>query len=76
MGSESKAVFELKALADQLDRLNERLERENAKMRAAIVLLTDVVDEILPYVVTDTDVIDRAKAANHAARATVTAMEE
>lgn len=69
---ESKAVDQLKMLADQLDQLNERLERENEKLKQAIVLLTEAVDQILPYVVTDLHVIEHARQANEAARRTVT----
>lgn len=67
----SDAVTELKAIADQLDMLNARLEAENKRLKAAILLLTECVDEILPYVITDADVISRARAANEAARLTV-----
>lgn len=69
MGSESDAVAQLKGIADQIDALNDRLERENARLRAAIIALADAVDAILPYVVvTDQQVIERARAANLAAR--------
>lgn len=71
MAAESDALHNLKAIAEQMDELRARYERENARMRTAIILLTDVVDEILPFVVTDEAVIARARAANQAARATI-----
>lgn len=72
MGRESPAVAQLKAIADQIDALNTRLEEENARLRAAIILLTAAVDVILPQIVGDKEVIERARAANEAARLAVT----
>lgn len=63
---------DLKAIADKIDLLNNRLEQENAKMKTAIILLTDAVDEIIQYIVADQEVIERVKTANKAARLTVT----
>lgn len=68
---ESVVVAELKALADQLDAINMKLEAENTKMKAAILLLTNAVDDILPFVTADEAVIERARCANEAARRTV-----
>ena len=40
-------------LADRLDKMNLRLERENAQMRKALVALTEAVEELLPTVQDD-----------------------
>jgi seryl-tRNA synthetase len=37
-------------LADRLDRMNHHLSEENAQMRAALVALTEAVEELLPAV--------------------------
>lgn len=69
---ESDAVRELKAIADRLDQLNMRLEAENARFREAILLLTEAVDTILAsYVAADQESIERARAANEAAKRTL-----
>lgn len=69
--TEPEAIAQLHRLADELEKLNVKLEAENAKMRGAILLLVDAVDAILPFVVTDAQAIERARRANEAARLTV-----
>jgi formiminotetrahydrofolate cyclodeaminase len=54
-------------LADRLDKLNTRLECENAQMRKAMVALTEAVEELLP-VVTDEPTRRRVQKAISAAR--------
>lgn len=71
--TESEAIGKLKHITRQLEELNQRLETENARFREAILLLTEAVDAILPYVVTDQAVIEHARAANEAARRTISA---
>lgn len=68
MGTESPEFEQLKTIADQIDALNRRLEAENAKLRTAIVLLTDAVDALLSSVAMNETAIERVRAANEAAR--------
>lgn len=54
-------------LADRLDKLNASLERENRLMRKAIVTVTDILDEMTPYVV-DAEIRVKAHDALRIAR--------
>lgn len=58
-------------LADRLARLNERLDGENRQLRTAIMLLTDVVDQIIPLVSAPPHVVAELKKANNAAKMAV-----
>lgn len=67
----SKAIQRLEDLARELEALNDKLEEENKKIRAAIIALADAVDELLLSVEAAPDVIARAKEANRVARLAV-----
>jgi hypothetical protein len=58
-------------LADRLARLNERLDGENRQLRTAIMLLTDVVDQIIPLVSAPHHIVAELKKANNAAKMAV-----
>lgn len=58
-------------LADRLSKLNEKLDGENRQMRTAILLLTDVVDQILPLVNAPPQTIAQLKKVNNAAKMAV-----
>lgn len=55
-------------LADRLSKLNDKLDGENRQMRNAILLLTDVVDQIIPLVSAPPHTIASLKKANNAAK--------
>lgn len=67
----SEALRRLEAIAAELEQLNERLEAENRKIKAAILALADAMDELLESVEADPDVIARAREANRVARTSV-----
>lgn len=58
-------------LADRLSKLNEKLDGENRQMRTAILLLTDVVDQILPLVNAPPQTVAQLKKVNNAAKMAV-----
>lgn len=58
-------------LADRLTKLNDELEGENRQMRNALLLLTDVVDQIIPLVNAPPSTIAQLKKANNAAKLSV-----
>jgi hypothetical protein len=58
-------------LADRLSRLNEKLDGENRQMRTAILLLTDVVDQVTPLVSAPPQTIAQLKKINNAAKMAV-----
>ena len=58
-------------LTDRLTRLNDRLDDENKQMRRAIILLTDVVDQIIPLVGAPPETIAQLKKANNSAKLAV-----
>jgi hypothetical protein len=71
--------IQLKDLADKLQHIeelnirlavaNERLVASNSRMAKAIIVLTDVIDGLLPHVVSDNqEVISSLSAANAEAR--------
>jgi hypothetical protein len=80
--------IQLKDLADKLQHIeelnirlavaNERLVASNSRMAKAIIVLTDVIDGLLPHVVSDNqEVISSLSAANaEARRAAAEAAEE
>lgn len=55
-------------LADRLSRLNDKLDGDNKQMRNAILLLTEVVDQIIPLVSAPPQTIAHLKKANNAAK--------
>lgn len=58
-------------LIDRLERTNERLDKENKQMRAAIITLTDVVDEMITVCDLDEATKKRLHEANHRAKMVV-----
>lgn len=58
-------------LADRLSRLNEKLDGENRQMRTAILLLTDVVDQVSPLINAPPQTIAQLKKVNNAAKMAV-----
>ncbi len=58
-------------LADRLSKLNDKLDGENRQMRMALLMLTDVVDQIIPLVNAPPTVIANLKKANNAAKMAV-----
>lgn len=55
-------------LAEQQAKTIDRLDRENAKLREALILLSEAVEDLLPYVQASEEVIGAAREALHAAR--------
>jgi hypothetical protein len=55
-------------LTDRLDAMNTRLEAENRTLREAVLLLTDVLDEVLPQIHGSADAVTKLRAARRAAR--------
>ena len=51
--------------------LVDRLDRENKQLREAVLLLTDVLDEVLPQLQAPADVVAKLKAAKLAAQRSV-----
>lgn len=49
----------------------ERLDRENKSLREAVLLLTDVLDEVLPQLHAPEDALRKLKAAKRAAQKAV-----
>lgn len=58
-------------LADRLSKLNDKLDGENRQMRTAILLLTDQVDDCLPFITATPDMIAKLKKANNSAKLAV-----
>jgi len=58
-------------LAEQQDRIIDRLTKENEKMRKAVWMLSDVIDELLPKVDLPAPDRDRLKKEVRAAKATI-----
>lgn len=58
-------------LADRLSKLNEKLDGENRQMRTAILLLTDVVDQVSPLINAPPQTIAQLKKVNNAAKMAV-----
>lgn len=58
-------------LADRLSKLNEKLDGENRQLRNAILLLTDQVDTVLPFVTAPPNTIATLKKANNSAKLAV-----
>lgn len=67
----SRAIQRLEELAAELEALNDKLEEENRKIRAAILSLADAMDQLLESVEAEPDVIARAREANRIARLAV-----
>ena len=51
--------------------LVDRLDRENKQLREAILLLTDVLDDVLPQIAAPKDAVEKLKAAKVAAQKAV-----
>jgi hypothetical protein len=58
-------------VTDRVTKLNDRLDAENHQMRTAIILLTDVVDQIIPLVQATPETVAQLKKANNAAKMAV-----
>ena len=58
-------------LAEQQDKIIDRLTKENEKMRRAVWMLSDVIDEMLPSVELPADELAKLKAAVRTARQTI-----
>jgi hypothetical protein len=58
-------------MTDRMSRLNEQLDARNRQMRTAIMLLTDAVDQILPFIDTSPQVVQQLKKANNAAKTAI-----
>lgn len=63
-----KAFADLDTLNDQLEALNVKLEESNARMTAAILILTDIIADLMPHIVTDPATLDQLTAATAAAK--------
>ena len=61
------AAIVTKAAGSMVD----RLDRENKQLREAILLLTDVLDDIMPVIEAPDDVLHKLKAAKLAAQKAV-----
>lgn len=57
-------------LATQQANTIARLDKENTKLREALTILTEAVEELLPYVQADPEVITRTREALRHARTT------
>lgn len=58
----------LAELNERLQELNHRLELSNSRMVTAIILLTDIIDSVLPHIHADEQTLEELRAANLAAR--------
>jgi hypothetical protein len=56
---------------DRVAKLNEQLDARNRQMRTSIMLLTDVVDQVIPFVDASPAVIQQLKKANNAAKTAI-----
>jgi hypothetical protein len=65
---ERKAYVGLEAINQQLETLNVKLEASNARMTTAIIILTDILEDLMPHIVTDPATLDQLKAATAAAK--------
>jgi hypothetical protein len=59
------------SVADRYSKLNDQLDIRNRQMRTAIMVLTDTVDQIGPYLNAPTSVTQQLKRANHAAKTAI-----
>jgi hypothetical protein len=55
-------------LVNNLQLLNRQLDAQLYQMRVAVLLLTEVVDQIAPLVNASQEVVDKLKSANRAAK--------
>ena len=48
-----------------------RLDKDNAQLRQAVLLLTDVLDEVIPQLDAPPEILDKLQQAKHAAQQAV-----
>lgn len=58
-------------MTDRMSKLNEQLDARNRQMRTAIMLLTDAVDQILPFIDASPQIVQQLKKANNAAKTAI-----
>lgn len=58
-------------MTDRMSKLNEQLDTRNRQMRTSIMILTDAVDQIIPFVDAPPGVVQQLKKANIAAKTAI-----
>lgn len=65
---DEEVPMEFQDIELRLQMLSERLEASNARMTAAILILTEIVEDIMPHIVADPATLGQLKAATSAAK--------
>lgn len=58
-------------MTDRMSKLNEQLDARNRQMRTSIMLLTDAVDQIIPFIDASPQVVQQLRKANNAAKTAI-----